>query len=49
MWGRLRVGFVTGPQPLVNKVQMHMMVSVLHTPMLSQVILLFHIQHWCAV
>ena len=33
----LRIGFCTGPAPLIRQIQMHMMVSVMHTATLSQV------------
>lgn len=34
---RLRLGLVTGPQQLVEKIELHMQVSVLHTSSMSQV------------
>jgi hypothetical protein len=34
---RIRVGWVSGPGPLVNRIELHMMASVMHTPMISQV------------
>lgn len=33
----LRLGFVTGPQPLVDRINLHMQASVLHATSLSQV------------
>jgi kynurenine/2-aminoadipate aminotransferase len=33
----LRLGFVTGPKPLIDKIALHMQVSVLHAASLSQV------------
>merc|ERR1719471_1860082 len=34
----IRLGFVTGPRPLIERVVLHMQVSVLHASSLSQVI-----------
>ncbi len=34
----IRLGFVTGPKPLVDRLVLHMQVSVLHASALSQVL-----------
>lgn len=33
----LRVGYVTGPKPLVQRIVLHAQVSILHAPAMSQV------------
>lgn len=33
----LRVGYVTGPKPLVQRIILHAQVSILHAPAMSQV------------
>ncbi|ELU04387.1 hypothetical protein CAPTEDRAFT_156025 [Capitella teleta] len=42
----LRVGFVSGPRPLVNRIEMHMMASVMHTPMMSQMLVSELLNMW---
>lgn len=42
----LRVGFVTGPTPLISRLQLHMMVSVMHTSALSQVMVSELLHQW---
>ncbi|XP_064617176.1 kynurenine/alpha-aminoadipate aminotransferase, mitochondrial-like [Liolophura sinensis] len=42
----MRVGFVTGPRTLVDRIILHMQASVLHCSSLSQVLLLKLLQDW---
>lgn len=42
----IRMGFVTGPKPLVDKIVLHLQVSVLHASSLSQVLVLQLLNHW---
>lgn len=42
----LRVGFVTGPAPLVERVVMHLMVSTMHSSSISQVMMSDLLNRW---
>ncbi|KAK2183051.1 hypothetical protein NP493_325g01000 [Ridgeia piscesae] len=42
----LRVGYVTGPGPLVEKLQFHIMSSIFHASSLSQVLVSELVQQW---
>jgi len=42
----IRIGFVTGPKPLIERLVLHMQVSVLHASSLSQVITSKLIEQW---
>eukprot|EP01027_Heterolobosea_sp_BB2_P012194 GEZU01017689.1.p1 GENE.GEZU01017689.1~~GEZU01017689.1.p1 ORF type:complete len:267 (+),score=96.48 GEZU01017689.1:158-958(+) len=42
----LRLGFVTGPRPLVDRINLHMQTSVLHTSGVSQAITSSLLKHW---
>ncbi|KAG8230460.1 hypothetical protein J437_LFUL009949 [Ladona fulva] len=42
----IRVGFVTGPKPLVKMLELHMQVSTLHTSSLTQVIIHNLLESW---
>jgi len=42
----LRVGFVTGPATLVNRIELHMQTSSMHTSSLSQVLLYKLLSNW---
>jgi len=42
----LRLGFVTGPKPLVDRVMLHVQVSVLHATSLSQYVVLELLKRW---
>jgi len=44
--GGMRVGFATGPQPLIERLNLHMQVSVLHCSSLSQVIISALLNSW---
>lgn len=42
----LRVGFVTGPAPLVERVVLHLMVSTMHTSSISQIMMSDLLNRW---
>jgi len=42
----IRLGFVTGPKPIVDRVMLHMQVSVLHASSLSQVLVSNLLEQW---
>lgn len=42
----LRLGFVTGPMPLLRRLELHMQVSTLHASALSQVVLYQLLKKW---
>ena len=42
----LRLGFVTGPKPLIERIMLHMQVSSMHTTSLSQFIAKDLLQEW---
>lgn len=42
----LRLGFVTGPKPLVDRIMLHVQVSVLHATSLSQFVVLELLKNW---
>jgi len=42
----IRLGFVTGPKPLIDRIVLHMQVSVLHASSLSQVITTNLLDQW---
>lgn len=42
----LRVGYVTGPSPLVERIVLHLMVSAMHTPTMSQVMMSDLLNRW---
>ena len=42
----LRLGFVTGPKPLVDRIMLHVQVSVLHATSLSQYVVLEVLKRW---
>ena len=42
----LRLGFVTGPKPLIERIMLHMQVSSMHTTSLSQFIALDLLNEW---
>ena len=42
----LRLGFVTGPKPLIERIMLHMQVSSMHTTSLSQFIANDLLQEW---
>eukprot|EP00092_Neocalanus_flemingeri_P004236 GFUD01004556.1.p1 GENE.GFUD01004556.1~~GFUD01004556.1.p1 ORF type:complete len:438 (-),score=98.23 GFUD01004556.1:51-1364(-) len=42
----IRLGFVTGPKPLIERIVLHMQVSVLHASSLSQVITTNLLEQW---
>jgi len=42
----IRLGFVTGPKPLVDRVMLHVQVSVLHATSLSQFVVLELLKQW---
>jgi len=42
----LRLGFVTGPKPLVDRIMLHVQVSVLHATSLSQFVVLELLKRW---
>ncbi|XP_042240783.1 kynurenine/alpha-aminoadipate aminotransferase, mitochondrial-like isoform X2 [Homarus americanus] len=44
--GGLRVGYVTGPEPLVRKILYHLHVSIMHTSGLSQVVINELLERW---
>lgn len=42
----IRLGFVTGPKPIIDRIVLHMQVSVLHASSLSQVITTNLLEQW---
>ncbi|XP_075053823.1 kynurenine/alpha-aminoadipate aminotransferase, mitochondrial isoform X2 [Mixophyes fleayi] len=42
----LRIGFLTGPKPLIDRIILHMQVSTLHTSTFTQVMTLQLLQKW---
>ena len=42
----IRLGFMTGPKPLVDRILLHVQVSVLHASSLSQVIISEMLDMW---
>ncbi|KAK8736455.1 hypothetical protein OTU49_005014 [Cherax quadricarinatus] len=42
----LRIGYVTGPKPLIERIVLHAQVSVLHAPAMSQVLVSELLQIW---
>jgi len=42
----IRLGFVTGPKALVDKIVLHMQVSVLHASSLSQILVNSLLREW---
>ena len=42
----LRLGFATGPKPLIDRIMLHMQVSVMHTSALPQIILSQLLDKW---
>merc|ERR1712218_463351 len=42
----IRLGFVTGPKELIQRIVLHMQVSVLHASSLSQVVTLSLLDQW---
>ncbi|KAM5264708.1 kynurenine/alpha-aminoadipate aminotransferase, mitochondrial [Ctenodactylus gundi] len=42
----LRVGFITGPQPLIERIALHIQISSLHTCTFSQFMVLQLLQQW---
>ncbi|XP_063776703.1 kynurenine/alpha-aminoadipate aminotransferase, mitochondrial isoform X2 [Pseudophryne corroboree] len=42
----LRIGFLTGPKPLIDRIILHMQVSTLHTSAFTQVMILQLLQKW---
>lgn len=42
----MRIGVLTGPKPIVDRVQLHMQCSVMHASGLSQVVLIKLFQQW---
>jgi len=42
----IRLGFVTGPKPIIERIVLHMQVSVLHASSLSQVITASLLEQW---
>ncbi len=42
----IRLGFITGPKPLVDKIVLHMQVSVLHASALSQILIDEMLKQW---
>lgn len=42
----LRIGFITGPKPLIDRVILHIQVSTLHTSTFTQVVIAQLLQQW---
>merc|ERR1719228_3139626 len=42
----IRLGFVTGPKPVIERIMLHMQVSVLHASSLSQVLVSNLLEQW---
>uniref|UniRef100_F6ZL38 Kynurenine/alpha-aminoadipate aminotransferase, mitochondrial n=1 Tax=Xenopus tropicalis TaxID=8364 RepID=F6ZL38_XENTR len=42
----LRIGYVTGPKPLIDRVILHMQVSTMHTSAFSQILILELLSKW---
>lgn len=42
----MRLGLVSGPKPVLDRISLHMQASVMHASGLSQVALLLVLQHW---
>lgn len=42
----MRIGFVTGPKPILDRIALHMQASVMHASSLSQVVMLQTLEKW---